>query len=169
MSSAVAKHTEFSLLADLAAAGGVTDTSLYLEPGTSYEQWVAVGVMLNHCNDFDKKTLPWLIADWLAFGEHYGEEYAQGVDDALGNLAPSTLSNYASVARHIPPERRRATLSYSHHAVVAYMPREEQEHWLEQAETAGWSRRELEQHVKGAEEPERHNCPDCGREHVVQT
>ena len=161
--TAVAKHTEFSLLADLAHTGALTSTSLHLDPDTDYDHWAALGAMLGRLTH----ASCWLIGDWLDFGERvYGEKYAQAVEET--GLAPQTLMNYASVARRIPPSRRRATLPYSSHAVVAALEPAEQERLLALAEAEGWSRRELEQHVKGAEEPERHNCPECGREHVVQ-
>ena len=161
--TAVAKHTEFSLLADLAHTGAVTDTGLYLEPDTPYEQWAALGMMLRRLDD----AAIWIRGDWVNYGETaYGEKYAQAVSET--GLAEQTLMNDASLARKFPPERRRLGLRPTHHAVVRSLPIAEQEQWLDRAEAEGWSRRELEQHVKGAEEPERHNCPDCGREHVVQ-
>lgn len=145
--SAVATRTEFALLADLAKEGSVTATSLYLDPSTSYEAWEALGAMLGRLNH----ASAWLIGDWVDFGERaYGEKYAQAVEDT--GLALQTLMNYASVARRVPPERRRATVPFSFHAVVAALDPAEQEKWLEKAEEEGLTRRNLEAAVTGRPE-----------------
>lgn len=152
------------LLAELEKAGAITPTSLDLDPETPFPRWEALGALLGHVH----RSACFLIGDWLNFGERvYGETYAQASD--IG-LSESTLQNYASVARKVPPLRRRATLPYSSHALVAALEPAEQDRWLAQAEAEGWSRRELKAAMDGdTTEVERHNCPDCGREHVVQT
>jgi hypothetical protein len=142
------KHSEFSLLADLAREGALTSTALTLDPETRYETWEAIGGLIGGLN----RSVAWLAGDWAEHGERaYGEKYAQAVDET--GLAPQTLMNYASVCRRVPPERRRASLPFSSHAVVAKLPAREQERWLKRAEKEGWTRRELEAQVKG-ETPE---------------
>jgi hypothetical protein len=141
------KHSEFSLLADLAREGALTSTALTLDPDTPYGQWEALGAMLGALSH----ASCWLIGDWLEFGERaYGEKYAQAIEET--GLAAQTLMNYASVARRVPPERRRAALPYSYHAVVAPLKPREQERWLKKAEREGMKRRELEAAVKGTPE-----------------
>jgi hypothetical protein len=153
----IATRSEFSLLSDLATEGALTSTALTLDPATSYEQWEALGVMLARLS----ASSCWLIGDWLNFGETvYGERAYQAAD--LG-LAVQTVTNYASVARKIPPERRRASLPYSYHAVVAPLEPAEQDAWLEKAEREGWTRRQLDAAVKGdpPEDEMRLSCPTC--------
>lgn len=152
------------LLAELEKAGAVTATSLDLDPSLSYDRWESLGAMFGSLH----RSACWLIGDWLGFGETvYGEMYAQGV--AVTGLAESTLQNYASVARKVPPPRRRATLPYSSHALVAKLEPAEQDRWLTEAEANGWSRRELAAAMNGdVLPPQIHSCPDCGHEHRVQ-
>jgi hypothetical protein len=153
----VAVRSEFALLSDLASEGALTINSLTLDPTTPYAQWEALGTMLGRLS----ASSCWLIGDWVEFGERvYGEKYAQAVEET--GLAPQTLMNYASVARRVPPPRRRASLPYSYHAVVAPLEPDEQDAWLTKAELDGMSRRALQAAVKG-EPAERETCPTCGR------
>ena len=153
----LATRSEFSLLADLAHEGALTSTALTLDPDTPYGQWEALGVMLGALSH----ASCWLLGDWIEHGERvYGEKYAQAVEET--GLAPQTLMNYASVCRRVPPERRRAALPYSYHAVVAPLEPEVQVVMLAEAETQGWTRRELAAAVKGDPEDEVHlTCPTC--------
>jgi hypothetical protein len=90
----------------------------------------------------------------------FGERMAQAVENT--GLAPQTLMNYASVARRVPPERRRQSLPYSYHAVVAPLEPADQERWLTDAEAEGWTRRELAHAVRDEPEEEaRLSCPTC--------
>jgi lysyl-tRNA synthetase class I len=75
------------------------------------------------------------ILDWtIGLGEHvqfwigdvlnagyvaYGNKYAEALKRT--NRAHSTLRQYASVARRIPVEKRKATLSFWHHEVIVRM------------------------------------------------
>jgi hypothetical protein len=45
--------------------------------------------------------------------------------------------NMAYVAGRFAPERRRAELSFSHHAEVAALAPDEQEEWLDRAQASG--------------------------------
>jgi hypothetical protein len=45
-------------------------------------------------------------------------------------LAPKTLRNYASVARRVHPNLREPSLGIEHHAAVAGLEAQEQDHWL---------------------------------------
>lgn len=125
----------------------------------SLEEWLAVGHLLS----LIENARQWWWGDWIVYGEgHYGEDYAQFVDD-LG-IALHTLQNWAYVSRAIPPSRRRDTLSWSHHAEVASLPPNEQEKWLERAEREKMSRSALRAAIRAS----RNNheewtiCPTCG-------
>ena len=57
------------------------------------------------------------IGDVLNYGEaKWGKKYHQAIEQT--GRAKSTLKHYASVARRIPVDRRKATLSFSHHLEV---------------------------------------------------
>lgn len=90
----------------------------------------------------------WWLGDWLLYGQN---EYPNRYRDAIAQTALDyqTLRNYAWVARRFAPDRRRARLSFQHHAEVAGLPENDREPWLTQAEEHGWSRNELRRRVRG--------------------
>lgn len=171
----------------LEAAGAVTtDTSLQLtDPNLEWDDYENLGILLGRMGNAHM----WWVGDFLLFGEQvYGEQYAQ-IESVL-KLAPQTLANRASVARHIPPERRRASLHFSHHAEVAYLDPAVRDRWLDLAESGDWSRSKLREEIRAAREEQSesvgdlaetgtainggflgepvptpiHTCPQCGYE-----
>lgn len=99
------------------------------------------------------KSLPFVIGDWLAFGERtYGEKYVQAVE--LTGYATQTMYNAKFTCDHVPQEIRRPdTLSFDHHAAVASLPVEKQIELLDEAEEQGWTRDELRANVRGDQDP----------------
>lgn len=84
---------------------------------------------------------PWWIGDLLNSGEDsFGETFSQMCE---GTLSTEMLNRYASVARRVPIDNRRASLSWSAHAAVARLPHELQKRLLLDAEKHGWSSDEL--------------------------
>jgi hypothetical protein len=131
----------------LEAAGAVvTEVSLDLhDPELDWDDYERLGTFLGSMN----RACSWWVGDFILFGEKiYGELYAQ-IEDALG-LAPQTLSNRASVARHIPPNRRRAALPFGVHAEVAYLEPRERDLWLDKAERGQWTRAKLREEMRAA-------------------
>lgn len=100
-------------------------------------------------------SIHWWLGDMLAVGEaRYGERYTQAVD-ATG-YAVQTLMHMVFVASHVAPERRRPTLSFTHHKEVASLEPDDQEALLAEAEQRGWRSREMAEAVrayKGALKP----------------
>jgi hypothetical protein len=87
-------------------------------------------------------TSKWLIADLLLQAEQRFGESAYQIAAATGR-SERTLSNWCWVASRIPPSRRRETLPMTQHALVAPLEPNEQNRWLDRAETESWSSREL--------------------------
>jgi hypothetical protein len=84
---------------------------------------------------------PWWIGDLINAGEdHFGESFSQICE---GTLSTEMLSRYASVARRVPIENRRPSLSWSSHAAVARLPVERQKQLLIDAERHGWTSDEI--------------------------
>src|SRR5262245_2751762 len=80
------------LLAQLEAAGAITNTSLTLPPDTPYEECEALAAMMGQLH----RTSAWIIGDLLNHIERvYGETYAQAAE-ATG-LSKGALMNYTSV------------------------------------------------------------------------
>jgi hypothetical protein len=151
-----------ALLASLEQAGAVINNGLMLPPGLSFDQYESLGVMLRHLHEASQ----WLIGDWLAYGEmeYEHDKYVQAA--ATTGLAPQTCMNYMSIAKRIPPTRRRPRVKFSIHAEVASLPPAEQKRILKEAEQRELTKsevRELARESRGEVPVERPCCSQCGR------
>lgn len=125
------------------------------------------------------RAYPWWVGDLLNEAEdEFGDDYAQ-LDEFLPH-SPQTLANYKSVAKHVPPSRRRKGLSYSVHAEVAYLQPRERDEMLNEAVRNGWKREEMRGAMQHRRElaavaesnsqpvvldpPPPPLCPHCGQE-----
>lgn len=148
----------------LEEAGAVIDNGLFLPPDIAFEKYEQLGSVLGVLHQMNS----FLIGDWLLYGEHtYGEKYAQAADRV--GLSEQTLANYASIAKRIPPSRRRPLVSFSKHAEVAALPPAEQTKWLKETEDDNLTKAELRVRLRdaGALPPARPRtvfCPHCGVE-----
>lgn len=138
----------------------VTETSWQPLVALSFDEWHEAGRQLQRL----ARSVNWLLGDWIAWGEHsYGEAYTQAIEET--GLEQQTLLNVASVARRVDPERRRESLSWSHHAEVASLKPAEQDRWLEEAETEGYSVKRLRSRLAGvakdAPDPDSQLQPDA--------
>jgi hypothetical protein len=103
-------------------------------PSLTFDAWDDLGLILCEARDWTA----WLLGDWLVFGEErWPDRYAQAA--ALTGRSYGGLRNLAWVARKIPARRRRESLSWSHHRVVAGLDEAEQTRWLDRAEAGDWS------------------------------
>ena len=120
-----------------------TPTGLAFDPSIGYEEWVRVGVLLHGI----QRSVHWWIGDWLNFGERkYGEMYAQA--EAATGFDYQTLANDKWIASRIESSRRRESLPFSHHAIVASMKASAQDVLLTIAETDALTGKELRALVK---------------------
>lgn len=131
---------------DLALPGTVTETSLQLRDGLTFDEWEATGSKLGQF----QRAAAWWIGDWLNYGERcYGETYAQGIE--VTGLEYSTLQSFVWVSSRVEMLRRRNNLSWSHHREVAALEPDEQDEWLTRAETGDWSKAELRRQLRQRE------------------
>lgn len=120
----------------------LTRTALEIPEDTTYEQWVAMGKML----DDIAEGIQWWRGDHWRFGQRkYGESADQAAE--LG-VDLHTLQNAAWVATQFPPERRRPELTHTHHTLLAGLPEDDQERWLDRAEQERMSTPHLRAAVK---------------------
>lgn len=116
----------------------MSGVGLHVPVGTSFEDWARVGRQLSGIVD----SSAWWLGDWLVFGKtHYADCYQLAIQGA--GLRYQTLRNYAWVARRFDVSRRRAKLTFQHHAEVASLPVPEQDRLLDQAEQETWTTKQL--------------------------
>lgn len=107
-------------------------TGLDIDEDTSFQDWQVIGDFLK----FLDGSIQWIIGDWVAFGEkRYGDQYTAAMQ-ATG-MAYKTVANALWVAKRIPKERRRPSLTFSHHMRVAALPMRKQEALLNRAVKEG--------------------------------
>jgi hypothetical protein len=122
-----------------------TASSLQLRRGLTFDSWVGVGARIARISN----ASAWWLGDWLIYGERaYGGRYAEALETT--QLDYQTLRNYAWVARSFEPSRRRAGVSFGHHAELAAHPEADQDLWLERAQRLAWSRNELRRQLRAA-------------------
>lgn len=98
-------------------------------------------------NIYDKSQ--WYIGALIIKGQaEYGEMYAQVIGET--GLSYSTVANCASVYRKIESSRRRENLSWSHHEAVAKLEPQDQDKYLEKADSGKWTRQKLRTQLKEA-------------------
>jgi len=76
----------------------------------------------------------------------WGEKYARWME--VTGLEYNTLARCAAVCRSIPLERRRPSLSFTHHKEVAPLAPDAQERWLNEAETLSMSQKRLARSIQ---------------------
>jgi hypothetical protein len=120
-------------------------TFLRLADGIPLDEWKRIGQQIHVVSE----SSIWWLGDWLIYGQRkYPDRYKRAIAETA--LDYQTLRNYAWVAGRFTASRRRAALSFQHHAEVAAMPESDQNTWLDKAERFSWSRNQLRSHIRGA-------------------
>jgi hypothetical protein len=121
----------------------VETVGLTISGDVTYEEWEDIGYQLARVG----KGWQWWVGDWINFGEKkYGETYKAAID-ATG-LARNSCKNIAIVCRQFELARRRASLSFNHHAEVQGLELSEQDDLLNEAESEGLSCAAIRERVK---------------------
>ncbi|WP_347242150.1 LmbU family transcriptional regulator [Streptomyces sp. IB2014 016-6] len=124
-----------------------TKTGLRIPAAMAFEDWEQAGRQLSGILD----SSSWWLGDWLVYGkDHYTDRCQRGIR-AVG-LRYQTLRNYAWVSRRFEFNRRRAALSFQHHAELTSLPVDEQEAWLDRAERMKWSAKQLRTALRASRE-----------------
>jgi len=91
-------------------------------------EWSAVGRRFGEIG----RASQWWLGDWIRYGnERFGERYTRAAK--LTGYDAQSLMNMVYVSSRFAVYRRRENLSWSHHAALAALERDGQEHWLERA------------------------------------
>lgn len=121
----------------------MTKVGLKFTAALSFEDWERAGHRLSSMVD----SSSWCLGDWLVYGmDNYTDRYRHAIRTV--GLQYQTLRNYFWVARQFPLERRRARLSFQHHAEVAALPPDQQDRLLDRAEHLAWTTKQLRSHVR---------------------
>lgn len=157
---------------DLTRVGWMPSTSLGLA------EWSAVGRRFGEIG----RCSQWWLGDWIHYGNtKFGERYSRAVK--LTGYDVQSLMNMVYVASRFEISRRRENLSWSHHATLAALDVDEQDHWLSRAIADKLSVADLRVELRGShrtrsvaaadgdtngESPEHDGdrqilvCPNCG-------
>lgn len=120
----------------------ITPTGIQFNQDLSFAEWDDLGQKLAPVG----KSIGFILGDWINYGQKsYGEKY----DDALARtgIPYQTLRNYAYVSSRVNLSCRQDSLGFEHHAVVAKLKPDEQEHWLEMSKEHGLSVRRLRKSI----------------------
>lgn len=122
----------------------VDRVSLQMSETLTFQEFINLGRSLTEVGD----SLAWWVGDWIEQGTViYGGKYEEALK--VMALDYQTLRKYALVARRFAqPSRRRESLSFAHHEVVASLEPADADAWLERAETERWSRDELREQLQ---------------------
>jgi hypothetical protein len=135
-------------LATLRDDGLWTGTALRLPVGTSTEEATEIGAVLGDLHD----SMQWAIGDYILDCEKlFGQEAYQVIESL--RISEESRKQYVRVAQLVPPERRRVELTWSHHRSVAALPPAEADRLLSSASSQNWTKRELEAHKRGDDNP----------------
>jgi hypothetical protein len=78
--------------------------------------------------------------------DSFGEAFFQLCEEY--GVSAEMMQRYKGVARRVPAVNRRASLSWSAHAVAARLSHEEQRKVLAEAEKRGWTSEEIRRHLR---------------------
>ena len=111
---------------------------LDLPASTTFPDWLAQGRSLA----LSKKSIDFLIGDWINFGrDHFPEELQEHLPGLFDD--PKLAKRAEKTAKAFPPHLRDASLTFEHHAHVADLPTQEALPLLKQAHDENLAAREL--------------------------
>ena len=120
----------------------ITPTGIEFHQDLSYAEWDELGQKLTPIG----KSIGFIIGDWINYGQkNYGEKYEEAL--ASTGIPYQTLRNYTYVASRVGLSCRQDNLGFEHHAVVAKLKPDEQEHWLEMTKNHSLSVRRLRKSI----------------------
>jgi hypothetical protein len=137
---------EIVRIASIPDAIQISEIGITFTGQLDYEDWLRLMGTLTRL----EKSVQFAIGDALNYGEgraDYGEKYTQAID-ATG-LTYQALANYSWVSQAVPIGNRRGALSWSHHRLVAKLPKDEQVKSLAIAEENDWTLDALKEYIEG--------------------
>ncbi len=99
------------------------------------DEWLAAGKAILQTT----RNQTWWLGDWWNFGSHEYGQRSKALRDAELSAKFQTFANAGRVSRKFETSRRREDLSWHHHSLVAALPVEDQERYLDLATREGLS------------------------------
>lgn len=126
-----------------------TATGLIITGDLTLDEWAGIGRRMGTV----ETHIRWAIGDWMLYGEERWPTRYADVAAEVG-LSPQSIATSVSVARRVPPEMRRAELTWSHHDEVAALHKhpKAQVDLLRKAVENGLSSRELRAEAQQAKD-----------------
>lgn len=134
--------------------GIVSHTGIVLKDETPEAEWKRITEQVAYLYEVTGKKhsqCAMMLGDLLRWGEErFGEKYADVIDATHDymRVQVKTLMNWSWIAGKIHPSRRRENLTLAHHEAVAKLSAEEQDEFLQLAETEGLNVKELRERIK---------------------
>lgn len=120
----------------------ITPTGIEFHQDLDFDEWNELGQKLAPIG----KSIGFIIGDWINYGQkNYGEKYEEALIST--GIPYQTLRNYTYVAGRVSLSCRQDKLGFEHHAIVAKLKPDEQEHWLEMTKDHGLSVRRLRKSI----------------------
>lgn len=116
--------------------GRFTATSWQLPAKLTAEEWTECGRVL----DKIESGSAWWRGDWWNAGEPYGDR-VKAIEDSETSHGRWRVCGH--IASRFDVLRRRNTLTFYHHELVASLPTRQQDKWLDRAEHEEWSANQL--------------------------
>ena len=166
MAFALSKSPPSSVAAELSRVGWSPPGDLGLA------EWSALGRRFGEIG----RCSQWWLGDWISYGNaKFGERYSRAVK--LTGYDVQSLMNMVYVASRFEIYRRRENLSWSHHATLAPLDVDSQEHWLTRALADRLSVADLRVELRGRQQATKEApavqapepayatlvCPNCGQ------
>lgn len=104
----------------------ITPIGLDITGELTLEEWENIGQTIRQVN----QALPWLVGDLMVYGNRVWGKTYEDVARLVGRSV-KTVYNWANIVGSIEFSRRRETLHFSHHALVAPFDAETQSEWLD--------------------------------------
>jgi len=159
----------FALVRELEISGILTATGLDLSkrPDLGYSELESLAAFFGYVQEVSR----WALYDtMLTIERRHGDDFVAQAALVTGRQE-QTINNGMSIARRIPPSRRRDGVTFSTHAEVAAESPNDQRHWLKVASDERLTKIELRSRVQAKKEghanvltPEPKVCPTCHRE-----
>jgi hypothetical protein len=119
----------------------MTPVGLVMPDDVTDDELVELGEILRGMEN----SVQWLLGDWLNRAERvWGTVYKD-----VPEYSYQTLRDYAYVARHVELSIRNRQLSFAHHRLVAALPPDDQQAWLDYAAQNNLSIADLRKAMKG--------------------